>query len=407
VSDEITLSIGGVAHGGWQELSVTLSIEDPAASFSFEYRDRYGNEQFPIREGDACEIKLGDELLVTGYIDETEIGESGADDGVRCRASGRSRIGDLADCSAFYAPALNRSLLDIGKDLCLPFGIGFSLGDPRLALDTAFRTPIERFAVEATETPFEALSRLVRFRGAMLVSTPQGDLQVVRAGSQRISGTTLTRGVNLLSWNWTGNARDRYSKYTARGQGVGSDQFSGRQIATVVKTVDDPHVARFRPLTIMADDAQSASAVEQRATWERNLRAARAERFTCDVRGWRHAAPSSPGLDAELANVDKVLGLKPTPTIWLPNRLVRYQNDVLGVDADLLIVSVTLSLSIQRGTRASLTLGDRAGYDVQTVPEPKIKRRKRRKKKLVGSLPGFNAVTGLADPSQDPIIGGG
>lgn len=399
--DEITLSIGGVEHGGWQELSVTLSIEDPAAAFSFEYRDRYGNEQFPIREGDSCEIRLGKELLVTGYIDETQVGESDKDSGVRCRASGRSKIGDLVDCTAFYAPALNRTLLDIGKDICQPFGVGFSLGDPRLALDAAFRTPIQRFAVEATETAFEALSRLVRFRGALLVSTPKGDLEVVRAGSSRVSGTTLTRGENLLGWDWNGNARDRYSSYTARGQAAGSDQFSGRQIATVVKTVDDPHVQRRRPLTIMADDAQSTSAVEQRAVWERNLRAARAERFTCSVRGWRHAAPSSPGLDA----ADAALGLKPTPTIWLPNRLVRYQNDVIGVDGDLLIVTVTLARSIQKGKTADLTLGDRAGYDVQAVPEPKIKRRKKRKKKLFGALPGFNAVTGVPDPSQDPITG--
>ena len=51
-----------------------------------------------LREGLACEVRLGGEVVVTGYIDDYEPDLTETTSTI-C-VEGRSRTGDLVDCSA-------------------------------------------------------------------------------------------------------------------------------------------------------------------------------------------------------------------------------------------------------------------------------------------------------------------
>lgn len=374
MSDDVTLTVNGERHEGWKSVQVRLSVEDIAGSFAVTYRDRWGErgDPFPIREGDEVAVSVEDELVITGYVDDYEV-EYDAEN-VALKACGRSKAGDLVDCSEKFAPRVETTLLDIGQAICDPFGIGFSFGDAAVAADPAFQRPLQRFGVEPGETAFDALSRLVRYRGALLVSTPEGNVEVVRAGSTRVTQTVLQYGRNILRGSYSGSTRERFSKYTMLGQVPGDDRWQGKQMAVSVAVADDEHVPRYRPTVMMTDDAITFAELEKRVNFERNARAGRAERISYDVVGWTHA----PGETSNL--VGTTLGRAPSK-VWRQNKLVKVTDDLLGVDDYLLIACVTLDRTLEGGKRARLDLCKPEAFDVLEVPEPCIKKRKRRRRR--------------------------
>ena len=71
----VRLTIGGAAHEGWTEASVTRSLETISGSFAVTLTEREPGETTPrtIRPGDDCRVALDGDTVISGWVDTVSI----------------------------------------------------------------------------------------------------------------------------------------------------------------------------------------------------------------------------------------------------------------------------------------------------------------------------------------------
>lgn len=338
--DDVRLVIGSEAHAGWTEIRVMRSIEAVADTFELTLTERWadGEEPRPIRAGVACELWIDDERVVTGYVDDVAPSYDAQKHTVT--ASGRSKAGDLVDCSlSGTLQWKGRTLLAIARDLAKRFGI-----EVRSEVSEGEVFQVE--ALEPGEPVWDFLEQLARRRAVRIVSLSDGNLLITRAGTGRIA-TPLTLGENVLRASGEFSLRERFSDYIVQGQQSGRDGNSGAAAAHVKALAKDNGVTRYRPTVVLADGPSTTADAKRRAEWQRNTAWGRGQGLIYTVNGWRHAGG-----------------------LWAPNRLVRVDDPWLGIAGDRLIMSVQFSLD-EQGGRTELRVMPREAADLVKLPDPK------------------------------------
>lgn len=350
-SNELVLKIGGDKHGGWKRVRVSMGIEQLASGFSIGYTEQWlSNDQArAINEGDHCVVSIGGEDVIDGYVDTSDVDYDAHSHGLT--VSGRTCTGDLVDCSAIHKTGQwkDRTITQIAEDLCKPFKVG-------VKAEADVGSALVRFSLQDGETVFEAINKLARMRGLLVVSDIGKNIVFTRAGKEKVS-TKLELGKNIKRGGRSGSVRDRYSEYIVKGQVPGSDDFFGAKSATPKATVKDDGVPRYRPLIVMAEDSATGADLEKRAKWERNTRAGRDQRLRYTMPNtWRHDGG-----------------------IWRPNVLVDVEDAFLGFSGELLVVRVTLA-DDRQGRRTELELTGKEAFDVLELPPPKPPKPKNKNK---------------------------
>lgn len=331
-----SLRVNDAAFDGFESGSVQLTLDEAVNSFELTYVAPDGSlDTRVVFEGDDCELLLGDEVVIRGYVDETD--EQDEPDALTLRAVGRSRTGDLVDCSAIQAPGRwSGATLDrIVTELCLPFGVSSYVATPG--------EPFEAFSVQKGESVYDTIARAAAKRG-LLVYSVGGDLVLARAGQYR-TATVLERGLNVSRSQRASSLVNRYSQYVFAGQGRPDERTWGKASQQLAHTVTDPGVPRYRPLRVTAE-AHSGLDLQARATLERNQRAGRAERVSCVVEG--HTTVEG--------------------YAWRPNTLVHFRNPILGVDATLLVVTARFRFGAAVDDVTELELARPEAYDLGKYP---------------------------------------
>ncbi|HVL74709.1 MAG TPA: hypothetical protein VM406_01730 [Noviherbaspirillum sp.] len=124
--NDVRLLVNGKEYGGWKDIEITAGIERQVRDFTLAVTDRWpGQQDLPrrIRPGDVCELFIGKDKLLTGYVDATPIRYDGKS--VSVGVKGRSKTADLVDCSAVHSPGRwSGARVDrIAADLARPYGI--------------------------------------------------------------------------------------------------------------------------------------------------------------------------------------------------------------------------------------------------------------------------------------------
>ncbi|VTN15525.1 Mu-like prophage tail protein gpP [Raoultella terrigena] len=72
--DIVSLNVGGKIIEGWDSVRVTRSIERFPSDFSLGLMDYYPgtSEKQLVQEGQSGEVRIGSDLVLTGYIDSWE-----------------------------------------------------------------------------------------------------------------------------------------------------------------------------------------------------------------------------------------------------------------------------------------------------------------------------------------------
>lgn len=278
----ILLKIGGADYGGWVAQRVSRSIEQVAGGFHLELTDRWEHDSIPkeIRCGDECQIILGGEAVLTGYVD---IVDPYYDETSHyLTVEGRDKTADLTDCSADvdeYEFA-DSDLRTLASYFCDKHKIG-------LEIQTDTGNPFKRFVVQPGETAFSCIERAARQRGVLCTTNGLGDLVLCSRGNE--TGEDLVEGVNILTARGTENHRDRFSIYKVNGQmpafELGADDpFEGQY-----GEATDTNIRRFRPLVINCECYADPGGAMARANYECCCRAGRATKKYISVRGWRQS----------------------------------------------------------------------------------------------------------------------
>lgn len=328
----VELLVDGRLYGGWKRVEVQRSIEQIAGVFLLEISHRSTSlDAMPdIHEGQACQVLLDGEVVITGWIDqfEPELTETSSS----IRVEGRDRTGDLVDCSAIYRGGQwqNVKLERIVRDIVSPFGI-----DVIVSTDLDQGEVFKSFALEDGERAFDAIDRACRLRSVLCSSTAEGALWLGSAGDLD-SGVTLKEGVNIKRISSTHSWKERFSRIVLKGQTAGDDENYGVYASQMKAEANDTEINRYRPLIVQVEHGTSRLALSDRARWEVSVRMGRGKRGKATVVGWR---TEKSGREGEL---------------WQPNTLVRVVSPKMNMDLDVLIVSCSYTLT-EQGALTELT----------------------------------------------------
>jgi prophage tail gpP-like protein len=351
--DNVTLYINGMSYSGWQTVSIQRSIDAIAMGFSISLTEKwtYSGIVRPIREGDSCILKIGNDKIIEGYIDDVD--PTFTKDTHSIKVTGRSKAGDLIDCSVDGQKwEFNKQPLEnIIQAILYSFGLKVTKRCDTGDVFSATDDPAEKFGIEQGETAFEAIDRACKMRGVLPISDASGNIELVRAGSDYCADD-LVVGKNIEYVNGHFSMKGRYSKYTVKGQSPGNDFFSGEKISRVAGTSTDPNVKRYRPLVIMAETIVNNKLATARADWEASVRAGKAGTITVGVTGWRMS-------NGELWPINKMVDVD-IPQLQINN-------------APLLISSTNFNLDKESGKVAELTLCRQDAYNPEYWKQKKSK----------------------------------
>lgn len=188
---DVTLTVNGTVYGGWKTIRITLSLENLSGVFELGISEKWPGQTVPwgIRYGDDCTLKIGNDLILSGYVDEIQINYDKENHGIT--VSGRDKAGDLIDSSAMNKPGTwnGRTLLQIASDLTAPFQIP-------ITTEVNVGKPFQKFAIEPGESVYEALERLAKMRAVLIISDGHGGLRITRSG-MKIATSALKVGDNI------------------------------------------------------------------------------------------------------------------------------------------------------------------------------------------------------------------
>jgi len=335
---QVDLHVGGQIYGGWNEIEVFRSLEYVTGDYRLTHTERWADqpEARSILPGALCQLKADGQTLINGSVDESLPFYDSTEHQIN--VGGRDATADLVDCSAIDKQYNGQDLAQIAADIIKPFGI-------RLIVEADVGAPFDRFDVE-NETAFEAIERAARQRGVLLMADAHGNL-VIGKRSTHLLSDGLELGVNVLSAAGQFSHLDRFSEYNVVGQTVGTDQFFGALAATPDAQSRDPAIKRYRPLTVVAEQQGAGQSLQQRADFERSIRAGRSTRITYAVQGW----------------------FMDNGKLWQPNNLVRVVDPFMGRDDKMLLISCRYTLGPTTGTRTDLEVTRPEAFDLIALPD--------------------------------------
>jgi len=385
-ANSVRLLVNGTEYGGWKSVRIEAGIERQARSFTLEVTDRWpGATDVPRRvvPGDACEVWIGEDLVMTGHVDATPIryDEASVSVGVR----GRSKTADLVDCcpitkGALAAPSSRwgrgtgrggqnpvavpvqasaqwrgQKVETIAAALAAPYGV-------RVVAEVNTGAPIADHHVQVGETVFESIDRMMRLRQLLSTDNARGDLVFIEVGSAGRAATRLELGVNILAGSAPLDFSGVFSDYVCKGQRSGSDDAFGSDVAEEEgeaeddgeqwqtgseATTRDAMASRRRVLVLNQHGQADVGSCQARADYERSSRRGKALQAEYTVVGWRQASGA----------------------LWVPNQLVQVRDPAIGFDTEMLIAEVAYELD-EGGAIAQLRVGPVDGFR-QKVAKPK------------------------------------
>ena len=329
-NDEVIVSINGTNYGGWKSANVTSSMEFVCGSFDVNLMDKCGELDVPheIKPGDGCQVLLGDDPVITGYVDDVSPSISASDHQISI--SGRDKTCDLVDCSVDLTSfeVIGVTLADLANMVCAPFGIS-------VKVKTDCGEPFVRFAVQVGETAFSCLERAARQRGVLLTTDCSGALVITAKNEFEACGDALIEGVNIKSGSASFNWRERFKEYTCHGQMPAFFDGADDPIHNQIGKATDCNVKRYRPMLITGESFVTCDAARIRAENECGCRAGKSTQVRIEVVGWRQSSGQ----------------------LWRPRQKVSVQSNSLYLDnAELVIATVRYGFSDFGGKTVDLEL---------------------------------------------------
>lgn len=356
MNDNVTLRVNGREWGGWTSVRIGAGIERLARDFSVEITRQWPGDndtislQPRIQNGSKVEVLIGDDLVITGWVEATPVRYDAAS--VSTGISGRSLTADLIDCAAEPVQFNGQSLVQVATALAKPFGIDVvNAGAPA--------SSIPDIQPDHGETVIEVLNKVLGQQQALAYDDPRGRLVIGGIGATRAK-TALVLGQNIISCDTEKSIRERYSMYQIAGQRAGNDDDFGAATTTALRArTTDAAITRYRPMAVQQTGQSTGASCIARAEFEARQRAARTDETTYTVWGWRQGDGS----------------------LWQPNQRVIIFDPVCGFDNREMLISEVSFSKDNNGTLTELRVAPPDAF----LPEPEDQRsRTARKKKSAG-----------------------
>jgi prophage tail gpP-like protein len=316
----LTLVVGGKRFGGWLDVRVSRGVERACADFDIACTQRWPGQdvRFEIPEGATCEIWIGSDKVITGYVDKIDIERDA--NSASCKIAGRSKTCDLVDCSPDFETVefAGQDIASIARRLAAPFGVDVVAKASGTALPVA--------AAHHGETVWKLVERLARQQMLLVTDDAEGRLVLTQLATESADDSIVHPSDGLKKISTKRDSSRRFSEYRVKAQagarwgGAGSDsgEAAGEALAHVEGSYFDKGVTRYRPKTILAEGAAKKEGADKRAEWEARRNIGKALRIDATRAGWRQSSGK----------------------LWVPNLLVAVRIPSANVDARLAIAEV-------------------------------------------------------------------
>lgn len=331
--EELTLTVGGRELTGWTEVRVSRGIERCPSDFEIGMTERYPGQAdaFVVQDGDACTVKLGDDVVLTGHIDRANYSISPNQHAVTI--IGRSNCADLVDCSAEWpgGQISGDDALGIAQKLAQPYGITVSAPGAK-------GVRVEQFNLMIGETGYEIIERVCRYGALLAYDQPDGNLVLAQAASV-VAASGFTEGQNVQFASMTFSSDQRFSDYQCfmQSMDVLGDIGEG---GNLLATAKDPGMARHRLRMIISESPGGGlDFAQKRVTWEANRRIGRSAQLHVVTDGWRDGAGAlwAPNTLVPLSLPTLKCGSEDEKALWLVTE-VTYRRDNSGTTCALTIM---------------------------------------------------------------------
>lgn len=346
----VTLSAGGHDYGGWKDVSISAGLERQARDFTVSITWKWpggGDVPVRIRQGEAVEVRIGQDLLLTGYVFSTPIRYDGQS--ITLSIAGRSKTADLVDCAAINTPGQWRgqSVQKIVEALAGEYGI-------KVVNESAVTLGLDDHSIEPGETAFESIDRLLTLSRLFSTDDGRGRLVIASPGTAGRAVDKLEMGENILEGDAALDFSNVFSEYITRGQRSGSDESFGVAATEVEAALVDERVTRRRVKVIHQSGQMTAKLANDRVLWERANAISKALAIHYTVQGWRQS----------------------NGQLWRHNMIVTVVDPLIGLERDMLISEISYELS-ESGTLTKMTVAPPDGF----LPEPNDAYERRKLKK--------------------------
>jgi len=274
---KIELKVGGKKYSGWENITITKSMQSVAHNFSMNI---YKGDNLSILDDDLIEILKDDKVFFTGYLDRIVLGIS--DVKKPLFLEGRSKALDLIDCNILNNKQYNKQTIkQIISDLVDPFGIKVSSS---LELDT-----IDVFDTKIGETYFNAINRLCKQTNTLPISDNEGNIEITKnVGNQE---SKILKDQDFKELTYPKRLINRFDKYTYKKDGIKSDITDG--------TVEDSTVKRFRPFVAINTEDKTNNDL---AKWKKNNNKSNEICLRAVVYGWDFSINTIVKVETDVVN---------------------------------------------------------------------------------------------------------
>ena len=349
-AETVRLFIGNKVHAEWDRYEIDSDLLIPADAWHVNLSTRGGELPVVVTEGAEVSVRVGDDLVMTGRIDE--IGEDVRKGNIHFDISGRDGAAVLVDCSSPIFTAQLVSLDDIVAKVVRPLGI------KQIRIDADNPRRREKITVEPGDTAWETLVNAAEANGlwpwfepdgTLVVGGPNYDLPPVATLVMRKSGD----GNNVERLQRRRSIQGRYSEVTVLGQKRGTDLEQGKH-ALKGKAFDDG-MSWYRPRITFDYEADSEAVCQARA--RKLLSDSRLKGMTliAELRSHRIDAPGEPS-HGEL---------------WRPGQRVRVISEPHKIDAIFFLMARRFSGGRDRAPMTVLTLKEDRAWVLDAHPHKK------------------------------------
>lgn len=353
------IEVGGVQYEGFVAASVISRLDALSNTFSFQATSEEARP-LPFLGGEACNVLVDGESVLTGSIELVNV--DGDRESHKIDIQGRDKTGDLLDSS--LGNVENGPLSDIKPPISLKRAIELvvsHLGTDLLVVDEArpalFNAAEDLVAPEPGQNAFEFIELLARKRQVLLTSNGDGDIVIASTPGAEVEAFLQHRirddANNVLSYSVSYDTTGRFNAYRSVSQlNVTPLNLTGSVETSAIvdqtsKVVRDRRIREGRQHVLVAESMYSSAEGERRALWERNIRRARGRVYSAAVDGYRNQ----------------------TGNLWAINELVPVVDEYAGIEAIMLVNTVTFSKDEEGGSGTVLSLVERDAYSL-TLAEP-------------------------------------
>lgn len=335
--NEVSLSINGTRYINWGDLIVVRSLETAPWSFEFSVENTWRDDtKRRIVRGDKVQVKHGNEVMITGYVDR--VLSDYDDKSHSLRIIGRSKLADLIDCNGVEKQYEKKTLAQIATEIAKPFGID--------VIDEARKTqPFQNLTIGNLEVLWDFLEEAARMRAVRLCDSPDGNL-VIRQKLTELSPTELVLGKNILAASSEKSAMELFSEYTVFSDSVSS--WASSAPGKKSQGVSTDAGIRYRPRVIQAAGPGNNAECATRADLHKRIARARAIPITYTLLGWTDERGKT----------------------WQPGVKVSVLDEYSDISGVLTIIETRARLGI-KGMRTEITVMPNYVFEPIPTPEPK------------------------------------